>query len=407
MKRTIWWIPLLLILWAGCGSDRADKEVKVPVENTALAPSGGVADETFSHIGSVTFDVISRSDTIKDADGRYRDHGHFSIVARALRTQDKTPVTVFDRNTTTNMYENGHLRDEAKVVVSGAPKEVGDQILLLLDFSSSVIGDCDQVDVVRRSGAEDTVRNTGELQENTCYTLVESAKRFIRQTVTSGQKMAIYYFDARQEIHALATSTTASTTDEVSILIDGIEKLYDPAFRSEALQGYYSTNLYGAVIEATKVACHWSDSCNYDIYHPNTQVDKSHLSFSSIVLFTDGRDLAHRVSEQEMKEFIGRHPAIYFFSIGLGEDVDERALREIGRSGYAKANNLGDLDRTFQTIATTLNALGRSFYRIDYCPATQQGEIEVRIELFGPREAHGTVTDHISMPEGEDIRCDL
>ncbi|OQX73897.1 MAG: hypothetical protein B6D59_04285, partial [Campylobacteraceae bacterium 4484_4] len=356
----------------------------------------------------VVFDLISRRNTLKDTNGNYKDRGHYEILTQAKDSKNHLPVSGLEDAAFT-LYENGIKHDEAKIRVHEAPKEVENQILLLLDFSDSVIGDCDQVQALyQRDTGRYIVQNVEEVKEdNLCYKLITSAEHFVDKTVDNGQKMAIFYFNSKVEITALVTSTTASTTGDVELLKQGLEKLYDPQFRRDNLEGYDSTNLFGAVIEATKTACHWVDNCNYDNYTPSKEIDKSKLQFASIVVFTDGRDQAQRETEDEMLDFIQRHNANFYYTIGLG-DVNRKVLSQIGKDGFEVADNLGELDTKFSQLGNILNAWGSSFYRIEYCPAQQEGKVDIRIDVKDPVTGeYGSITDRITLPQGVDIRCDL
>ncbi len=396
MKRKLFLLSIILFWMAGCGSDRGGSE------GEGLSPSGVKGSK------KVVFDLISRHNTLKDTNGNYKDRGHYEILTQAKDSKNHLPVSGLEDATYT-LYENGSKHDEAKIRVHEAPKEVENQILLLLDFSDSVIGDCDQVRAYRQNDSgRYIVQNVEEVKENNlCYKLITSAEHFIDQTVENGQQMAIFYFNSKVEITPLVTSTTASTTGDVELLKRGLERLYDSQFRRDNLEGYDSTNLFGAVIEATKTACHWVDNCNYDNYTPSEEIDKSTLKFASIVVFTDGRDQAGREKEETMRDFIRRHSGMFYYTIGLG-DVDRSVLSEIGKDGFEVADNLGELDMKFSQLGGLLNAWGSSFYRIDYCPAQQEGKVEIRIDVKDPVTGeYGVITDQITLPQGVDIRCDL
>jgi len=242
-------------------------------------------------------------------------------------------------------------------------------------------------------------------RENLCYQLVESAKKFVDDTVNAQQTMAIYYFNSKTNITPLVTSNTAGSTDDKTALKVGLDQLYDSNFRRVNLEGYTSTNLYGAVIEVTKVACQWVGSCNYDIYRPQTKTNLENFEFASIVVFTDGKDLAHRVSESEMLSFIAKHDTLFYYTIGLG-NVDTNVLKAIGKEKYIPVGKNSDLDGAFDDLSKQLGSWGNSFYNVSYCPAAQEGNVDIMIEA-GDGNYHGVIKDHITMPENVDFRCDL
>ena len=346
--------------------------------------------------GEMLFDVKSPSRLV-DANGNsYVDKGHFSML---VQSKDKNKNPIGDLGDIKSvLFENGSATasDEAIVRFTKDKRSTSNKIALLLDFSESLIRDCDSV-----SGIVDEK----ERNENLCYQLVESAKKFIDVTVNAQQSMAIYYFNSKTNITPLVTSNTASATSDKTALKAGLEQLYDANFRKENLEGYTSTNLYGAVIEATKVACQWVGSCNYDIYTPQTNTNLENFEFASIVVFSDGNDLAHRVSESAMLSFIQKHSSLFYYTIGFGQ-ANERVLKEIGKEKYIPVGKNSDLDNAFDGLSKRLSAWGDSFYKVEYCPAAQEGSVDIRIEA-GDGRYHGVIKDHITMPNNTDFRCDL
>jgi hypothetical protein len=371
-----------LLFLAGC--NRSGDELV-----TTLGKRGG---------GEVLFDLKTPSRLVDKNGNSYVDKGHFSLL---VQTKDKRehPIGDFGEGVIESaLYENGssQVSDEAKVKFVPSQRATTNKIALLLDFSGSLISDCDSVN---------SIVDSEKKRENLCYQLVESAKQFVDDTVNAQQEMAIYYFNSKTNITPLVTSNTASATSDKTALKVGLEQLYDKNFREQNLQGYTSTNLYGAVIEVTKVACQWVGSCNYDIYTPQKDTNLEHFEFASIVVFTDGKDLAHRVSESEMLNFIKRHDSLFYYTIGLG-NVDKSVLEAIGKDKYIPVGKNSDLDGAFDDLSTQLKAWGNSFYKVEYCPAAQEGNVDIKIEVDDGRY-HGVINDHIKMPENVDFRCDI
>ncbi len=348
--------------------------------------------------GEIEFDIKSPSRLVDKNGNSYVDKGHFSML---VQTKDKNgnPVgSMKSESIKSALYENGskYASDESKVEFVPSKRETTNQIALLLDFSGSLIDDC---------GSVNAISDTKEQNENLCYQLVESAKQFVDDTVNEQQTMAIYYFNSKTNITPLVTSNTAGATSDKTALKAGLEQLYSSSFRKENLEGYTSTNLYGAVIEVTKVACQWVGSCNYDIYTPQVNTNLEHFEFASIVVFTDGKDLAHRVSESEMLSFIGKHDSLFYYTIGLGE-VDENVLKAIGKDKYIPVGKNSELDGAFDDLSLQLNSWGNSFYKVEYCPAAQEGNVDIKIEA-SDGNYHGVIKDSVKMPENVDFRCDL
>src|SRR6185503_10815000 len=93
-----------------------------------------------------------------------------------------------------------------------------------------------------------------------------------------------------------------------------------------------STNLNGGVVEAVKVLAHQMDSAPQP------------LRFGTLVVFTDGTDRAHRVSNDEVRKTLDS-AAFDTFAIGVGAEVDKSELGAIGRSGTFASQNRGDIAR--------------------------------------------------------------
>ncbi len=374
MKNILVILPLL-VLFFGCGSTQND-------ENK-----------------NITFEKKTKTKLVDINGNSYVDKGHYDLLVQAKTSDKKAFAKVNFESAKYIMDEDNRQTDseETKVKVTYNKRNTSNQILLLLDFSGSLINDCDEI--VNYDSDTDANKN------NLCYQLVESAKKFVEDVVDEQQSMAIYYFNSKIEITPLVTSTTASTTNDKALLENGLNKLYNKDFRDENLKGYDSTNLYGAVIEATKVACKWVDSCNYDIYKPSPNNNLNNFQFASIVVFTDGRDLAKRVTEKDMTDFIDKHKSIYYYSIGLG-DIDANTLKHIGKDKYIPINNNSDLKQAFSDLGGEIRAWGKSFYKIDYCPATQDGNVSIKITL--EKDGYkGSITDSVELPMDVDFRCDL
>ena len=131
-------------------------------------------------------------------------------------------------------------------------------------------------------------------------------------TTDDAFKMAIYWFDGEDELHQLNdfTSSKLELTNAINGITDEISN--DP-----------STDLYGAVIKATKIAEDLiTDSIKDDI-----------ISAASVVVFTDGTDQASRYTEEAaLKKVNDANTNISFFSIGLGSEIDTEVLTEIGKT---------------------------------------------------------------------------
>ena len=73
------------------------------------------------------------------------------------------------------------------------------------------------------------------------------------------------------------------------------------------------------------------------------------LKFGTLVVFTDGTDRANRVPESTMKQHIREKP-FDVFAIGLGAEIKQPQLEEIGKSGTAMAADKNAIVKAFDDV---------------------------------------------------------
>ncbi len=376
---------IMIVLFSGC--NRSGSDTGTGLSENSIIPNGG----------KVLFDVISKSNTLVDLSGNFRDSGHYSMVYQAKTENGLIPVSGLSNDSFYTMYENKQLVNESKLKVSQDSKTVSNKILLLLDFSGSIVDDCKDV-------------NASSNPENLCYQIVNSSKNFIDQIVTSNQTMAIYYFNSKRKIQPLWQSPNGTyTTADTNSLKASLDKLYDAAWREQNLEGYNSTNLYGAVIDSTSVVCRWFDDCVEGQSSSIGDGNQQKYDFATIVIFTDGR---HTVGDavakkSEMLSLLPLYKRNYYYTIGLG-DVDDAVLKAIGQSGFLKATQTDRLDEEFNKLGEKLSAFANSFYKMDYCPAQQGGLLDLRVHMDDKeRRFGGDIEESVKLLDGIDFRCDL
>ena len=166
-------------------------------------------------------------------------------------------------------------------------------------------------------------------------------------------RMAIFWFDGEDELHLLNPLT--SSVDELTAAINSID---------ENISNDPSTDLFGAVIKATEIAEDLIDTNN----------DDDLISVASIVLFTDGTDQASRFSEDSALDAVNEADRnISFFTIGLGTEIDFNILQEIGKTASVVANDVRELETTFNQISSRVSNLANSFYLFEYCTPKRDG----------------------------------
>ncbi|PHN00733.1 VWA domain-containing protein [Flavilitoribacter nigricans] len=198
---------------------------------------------------------------------------------------------------------------------------------------------------------------SGSVVEDYLQDLKSSAKRFIRtisdERPDSEARIGIWWFDGGTDLHQLEGIT--SDTSKLIARINGITK---------DISTDNSTNLYGAVTQIVPIA----DAVL------TTEKQRDVISGASVVLFTDGRDRANRVSRETALQAVSEaDPAINYFTIGLGGEINTEDLRRIGRDGFFPTGNIGQLESTFQAVAQTVNDEANSYYFFEYCSPIRNG----------------------------------
>jgi len=383
MKQLYIFIAILALTLVGC--DRSGDESKSSLTTNSIEYPNG---------GKINFDIISKSNTLRDSDGNFKDSGHYSLIYQAKTVKNDMPLSGLNDSSFYTMYENGVHIDESKLRVTQDSKTVSNKILLLLDFSGSIISDCDEV-------------NASSDNNNLCYQIVNSSKKFIDTIVSKNQTMSIYYFNSQRK--PIPLSNNANTTDDRDLLKSSLDKLYDSTWRDEHLKGYDSTNLYGAIkVAADEVVCDWFQDCKSGVSSDINDNNKKHYDFATMVIFTDGKHtVGNNVSEDELLSDLALYKRNYYYTIGLGDNVDDDVLEKIGKDGYLKATQTDRLDVEFDNLGERLNSFANSFYKLDFCPAQQGGRLDLKVDVKDNRGFYGSIIDRLDLVDDIDFRCDL
>lgn len=222
--------------------------------------------------------------------------------------------------------------DEAKRVVSDNKQVFRFHTMLLLDLSGSVLnGSLDQL----KAGAKQFV------------------DRAMATSINTSTTIGIWWFDGRDALHPLI-DFSANKTD-LHEAIDGI---------SPGLSGDSSTDLFGAILKGTQLA--------------ETKINNNDLqgvlSAASIIVFTDGTDQAARYSKDDAYSAVkNANEKIQFYTIGLGNEIDETVLKRIGKTSSVFADDTAKLGAKFSEIATNISAEANSYYLFEYCSPKRDG----------------------------------
>lgn len=258
--------------------------------------------------------------------------GKPSNVAVYFRVEDgKEPVGGLTAESF-RIYEDDGLvsQFESKQTIINPEVAASHYTLLLVDLSGSVAG----------SGSMGT--------------LVDAATAFVDR-VEKQHKVAVYGFTGSTELHPVAPFTSPGGAKSGLKALAGY-KPQDP-----------STNLNGAIL---KGLAELDDGLSH-AEHP--------MRFGTLVVFSDGTDRAHRISDDDMYKAVGdtKHD---IFAIGLGPELSESQLGKIGKNGTARADNKEDVVKAFDAIAQRIEARTKSYYLLSYCSPSRAGQHKVRVE---------------------------
>ncbi|TVZ51608.1 vWA domain-containing protein [Dokdonia sp. Hel_I_53] len=239
--------------------------------------------------------------------------------------------TIFEKGRNDDCY-NEISSSEASGTISPNAQIFSNNTFLVLDLSNSVL--------------------STSLDE-----LKQASSNFISNVMpaipSDSFKMGIYWFDGEDVLHELQPLTTSATTLQQAI--DGIDT---------SISNDPSTDLYGAVIKATEIAEGVLDSFD----------DQDLFAAASIVLFTDGTDQAARYTEVQAIAAVNEADEdLSFFTIGLGSEIDEDILSDIGQTGSAFATSAQDLETVFNDISNGVAGQANSFYLFEYCSPKRDG----------------------------------
>ena len=247
-------------------------------------------------------------------------------------TSDGDPVPGLEADSF-RIYEDGTLVSvhESKQTILNPEVAAEHYTLLLVDMSGSVI-------------------ESGDVPA-----IVDAATAFADR-VGKYQRVAVYAFDGRKEIVKISEFSNNAGTVKNSIERLNSFKSRDP-----------STNLNGAVIAGLREI--------------DRQLSRASapLRFGTIVVFTDGTDRAARVPRDELHDFLDE-TEVEVMVIGVGAEIDEDELSDIGRGGLIMTKKRSEISDAFEQAAAHIEAASRRFYLLGYCSPARAGVHEVRIE---------------------------
>ena len=335
MKSSIKLLPLFLLfafLLQSCGN--ADDDVNFPLNDGELG-QGEEPDDCLE---------FGENDLLLSIQDQFTTlPGKVSILFKVSDSQGN-PVSGLTASQFT-IYEQGRNDDcfntisssESFARISPNSQVFSNNTLLVLDLSNSVLqGSLDEL----KTASTSFVNNVMPTDETDAF------------------KMAIYWFDGEDKLHLLNDFT--SSTTELTAAIAGI---------TDDISNDPSTDLYGAVIKSATIAEELIDEAN--------SLQDAPIVAASVVIFTDGTDQASRFTEESALNAVNNaNQNISFFTIGLGAEIDQAILEDIGKTSSVVASNAAELETTFNQISARVSEQANSFYLFEYCTPKRDGSGE-------------------------------
>jgi hypothetical protein len=197
---------------------------------------------------------------------------------------------------------------------------------------------------------------SGSVSESGSADLLVDAVRTFTEHVEKQQRVALYAIDGAPELHPIVPFTDQPGSTRAGVQQLATYKPKDP-----------STNLNGAIVRAL-------DELDTALGRASQP-----MKFGTLVVFTDGTDRANRVTADEMKQHIKEKP-FDVFAIGLGAEIKESELKEIGKSGTAMAADNNAVVKAFDEIGARVESRTKSYYLLSYCSPSRAGSHVVRVE---------------------------
>ena len=197
---------------------------------------------------------------------------------------------------------------------------------------------------------------SGSITESDQVPLVQAAAtELVSQVEGSSQRVAVYAFDGAEDIHEIVGFTTEGGATAGVARLGGFRP-QDP-----------STNLHGAVVQGL---------ATLEEALSHSQVP---LRFGTLVVFTDGTDHAARVTRHDMGHAIDESTHDVF-AIGVGSEIDEGTLGDIGRDGYVLVADSEAITQAFRQVGERIVQMTQRFYLLSYCSPARAGTHRVTVQ---------------------------
>lgn len=188
--------------------------------------------------------------------------------------------------------------------------------------------------------------------------LIDASEAFAT-SLMPGKTISVATFDGRPELQ-----WAIEFEDELDPVLDALDRLrdYEPVDTS--------TNLNGAIMDGLTAL-------------DQSAAQEEHYA-GLLAVFTDG---THRAGagvgypgEQAVRRKVAstKHS---IFTIGLGGEIDEASLTELGRDGFEWATDEESLTEAFQATAERIAKIASSYYRLSYCSPSRAGRHKLTVEV--------------------------
>lgn len=250
-----------------------------------------------------------------------------------------------------SVYENGQRVDRERSGLTLLDRDV------VADFRTVLL--VDMSDAARRD----------ELAR-AAMSFVENARRT--------QAVTVYAFDGDGRLHAAGDFARSAASGEGAAPTP-LSGLASFATRDP------SRDLHGAIVAALAAL------------DARLMQAKQPVRVGTLVVFTEGPDLAGRVSADALEAALDEtdHEV---FALGLGEDASGFSLSRIGRAGVLRAPTAEALGPTFADAGSRVSASHDGHYLVAYCSPARAGMRALRVTVERTNREGTTTTGSV---EGE------
>ena len=237
---------------------------------------------------------------------------------------------------------------ESNLEIISAPKESKIFSILLIDVSGSIT-----------KTVKGEPKPVLDDLKNAANVFIDSMK------IDNNRELAVYAFDGREEL--IPIIDFSNNPDAIKSKVSSIDS---------SITKDFSTNLYGSIVKSIeKLDTKLEENIN-----------QGAITSGILTIFTDGTDQAKRLGKngddivmQSMKDLKTQKRNVYFYTIGLGREYDEKILKTFGMDSYKRAISAGALAPTFKELAEEIDNLSNCYYRLTYQTPSRKGAGKMRL----------------------------